>query len=464
MARTDNLTNFCEDIADSIRSVTGKTDKIPASQFDTEIKAIDTEPNLQDKEMTIYENQQLNITADEGYDGLGEVNVNLKVGTEIAWVVKEGIEQEDFTGGSTYTLYAATEPGSKTQGDGYIALCAKVWSHYLWKFNNKIDLKKYTRAYIDCAYPKTSSPYAKQYAGLQIGLLDSNFNKDLKSGSTMKRRTIEVTLDSHLDEDTLYFGVINTGDYSSYKSYPMQIFNVWLEGEPETAEDLTEELSTQNSEISEQEISIEDIQNALLGKMAGGSSSGISNLNIFVQEGEPVSKDGIWFKTDKELSYNNVIQKNITKPFRWIVDINDDKNLPYVRDVGIASVGTKLYLFGGITMYNVYRGGVIYDTINRTYSSMATMPYNARGIMAIDYGTDIYIFGGASSGTVYSKIHKYDTLTNSFTALGDLPVGLCMGGIARVGTNIYILGGALGNSNSNAIYKFDILTNTCSLF
>lgn len=40
MARTDNFINWATDIADSIREKTGKTDKIPASEFDTEIKSI----------------------------------------------------------------------------------------------------------------------------------------------------------------------------------------------------------------------------------------------------------------------------------------------------------------------------------------------------------------------------------------------------------------------------------------
>lgn len=42
MARTDNFTNFATDVADSIREMTGKTDKIPASEFDTEIRNIQT--------------------------------------------------------------------------------------------------------------------------------------------------------------------------------------------------------------------------------------------------------------------------------------------------------------------------------------------------------------------------------------------------------------------------------------
>ena len=53
MARTDNFKNFATDVADSIRSMTGKTGKIPASQFDTEIKSIETKEDL-DEELNTY--------------------------------------------------------------------------------------------------------------------------------------------------------------------------------------------------------------------------------------------------------------------------------------------------------------------------------------------------------------------------------------------------------------------------
>lgn len=42
MARTDTLDNFCTDIADSIREKTGETGLIPASEFDTKIRNIET--------------------------------------------------------------------------------------------------------------------------------------------------------------------------------------------------------------------------------------------------------------------------------------------------------------------------------------------------------------------------------------------------------------------------------------
>ena len=40
MARIDNINNFLTDVANSIRNKTGKTDNIPASEFDVEIESI----------------------------------------------------------------------------------------------------------------------------------------------------------------------------------------------------------------------------------------------------------------------------------------------------------------------------------------------------------------------------------------------------------------------------------------
>lgn len=53
MARVDNLNNFLTDVADSIRNKTGKTGKISASNFDSEISSITTSENL-DTELAAY--------------------------------------------------------------------------------------------------------------------------------------------------------------------------------------------------------------------------------------------------------------------------------------------------------------------------------------------------------------------------------------------------------------------------
>lgn len=64
MARTDTLTNWATDVANSIREKTGKTDPIPASEFDTEIAAIESgdtsiEDGLVQGILTSYSNNRV---------------------------------------------------------------------------------------------------------------------------------------------------------------------------------------------------------------------------------------------------------------------------------------------------------------------------------------------------------------------------------------------------------------------
>lgn len=85
MARTDNFTNFATDVANSIREKTGETGLIPASEFDTKIKNIQTgvDPSgLQDKVVEIKENGTYNITADEGYSALNRIEAVVNVPSE----------------------------------------------------------------------------------------------------------------------------------------------------------------------------------------------------------------------------------------------------------------------------------------------------------------------------------------------------------------------------------------------
>lgn len=105
MARIDNLTNFLTDVATSIRTKKGTTDKIAPKDFDTEIESIQSgggTPNLQEKSVTITENTTTEIIADNDYDGLSKVSVITNVtggGTEIpdgGWVITKWEEVWDM--------------------------------------------------------------------------------------------------------------------------------------------------------------------------------------------------------------------------------------------------------------------------------------------------------------------------------------------------------------------------------
>ena len=82
MARTNNLTNFLNDVATAIKTKLGDSASIPAAQFDSKIMAIETPGTYQDKSITITVNGNYNLLPDAGYDALS--NVRLEVNVEAA--------------------------------------------------------------------------------------------------------------------------------------------------------------------------------------------------------------------------------------------------------------------------------------------------------------------------------------------------------------------------------------------
>lgn len=79
MARTDNLTNFLNDVATAIKSKLEDSTAIPASQFDTKIMSIETVGSYQDKTVNVTQNGTQTITPDTSYDALSSIILNVNV-------------------------------------------------------------------------------------------------------------------------------------------------------------------------------------------------------------------------------------------------------------------------------------------------------------------------------------------------------------------------------------------------
>lgn len=113
MARTDNLKNFLNDVAESIKIKKGIVGKISASKFDEEIASITggSTPILQSKEARPTISSQ-RIKPDEGYDGLSEVlvkgiNLQRKSATPKT-TTQEIIYDESYDGLAKVTIEAVT--------------------------------------------------------------------------------------------------------------------------------------------------------------------------------------------------------------------------------------------------------------------------------------------------------------------------------------------------------------------
>ena len=79
MARTNNLTNFLNDVATAIKTKLGDSTPIPASQFDTKIGQIETGGTYQTKSVTISSNSTQTVTPDTGYDALSSIAITVQV-------------------------------------------------------------------------------------------------------------------------------------------------------------------------------------------------------------------------------------------------------------------------------------------------------------------------------------------------------------------------------------------------
>ena len=131
------------------------------------------------------------------------------------------------------------------------------------------------------------------------------------------------------------------------------------------------------------------------------------------------------------------------------------------NNMGTAAVGTKIYLFGGLSSSRLNTIQV-FDTTNNTITTLSTtLPTAAHSIGTAAVGTKIYLFGG-NTGSRINTIQVFDTTNNTITTLSTtLPTAADGIGTAAVGTKIYLFGGnGDGYGRLNAIQVFDTTNDT----
>ena len=253
-----------------------------------------------------------------------------------------------------------------------------------------------------------------------------------------------------------------------------------------TGEDIANELTTYDTELTEQENVLASVQSLLVSK------SGKSNVNVFIQNEEPLSTKGIWIKSDnKPVKTIEITSQTASGAIEWfdtdtllykywnggVVSVNgllyifgggDNRTIAYsynpktqvktrladipygFYDGGIGAVGTSVYLFGG---NGGNRLAYKYDISTNTYVPLAAVPYNYVNGYACAVDTNVYLFSTYSASTT---AYKYDTLTDEYTKLTNIPYNAVYGRCAPIGTDVYLFG---GSNASTTAYKYDTLTD-----
>lgn len=223
-------------------------------------------------------------------------------------------------------------------------------------------------------------------------------------------------------------------------------------------------------------------------------SGGNIKFNIFAQETEPLSKNGIWIKSNKQINKIQTIKsKNVDNPFEW-TELNvpiptgrypfnnmvTDGEYIYIIGAGTCTkfnlktreytpissppadvinavlLGEYIYFFG--TTSSNLRNAYKYNINTDEYTSLPNMPYYVgdAGTNCVVKDNYIYIIGIAGHDRA---VVRFNTADNTYVELAELPETSNGGQSILIGNTIYTF--AVGNNfNRTGIYKYDINANS----
>lgn len=159
-------------------------------------------------------------------------------------------------------------------------------------------------------------------------------------------------------------------------------------------------------------------------------SEGSTSLNVFVQEGEPDKKDGLWLKRDAKWSGKLETVDTVA---------GLPKNpVPISNYIGSSTAGNVLYIVDGEAYVTraaeIYKYNADADTWDLIGSMGPVMTERENGIRGV-IGSRIYQSGGNAMST--ANVGYYDVKTNETDYAGTFPGYTSAYYCETLGTNIY---------------------------
>ncbi len=131
------------------------------------------------------------------------------------------------------------------------------------------------------------------------------------------------------------------------------------------------------------------------------------------------------------------------------------------QEIGVAELGSKIYVIGGITAAQVATNSVeVYDPATRAWSKVASLPARLHHIAAVSLNGKLYSIGGYTSG--FGPVNgnfEYDPQSDAWTQKTSIPRALGSPAAAVIDGKIYLAGGVSPTGQRNSFFSYDPATD-----